>query len=200
MLDYKTLLALLGILLGTSSYIAYILSIYRHGVRPHAFSWLVWGLLMGISFTIQFTQHAGAGSWLMGLGACACLLIFSLALIKGNRAFGRFDWACLFLALMGIVLWITTNKPVTAAVMITIADAVGYAPTFKKGFRLPREENIAPYTVGIVTTLLSIFALSNYSVATWLYPASLAVTNTAFISMILLRRRQLPLTTIRTAR
>jgi hypothetical protein len=199
-MDYKILLALLGVLIGTGGYIIYIFGVFRRGVRPHAFSWLVWGTLMGIGFAVQFAEHAGAGSWPMGLGAGACLLIFVLALIKGNRAFTVFDWTCLALALLGIVLWVVTDSPVTAAILITVADAIGYAPTFKKGYRLPREENLAPYSIGIMTTVLSIFALTNYSLATWLYPASLAVTNTAFISMLLLRRKRLPLTAARTVR
>ncbi len=200
MTDYKILLALLGVLIGTCSYIIYIFSVFRRGVRPHAFSWLVWGTLMGIGFAVQYTERAGAGSWPMGLGAGACLLIFVLALIKGNRVFTPFDWGCLVLALLGIILWVVTNNPVTAAALITVTDAIAFAPTFKKGFRLPREENLAPFAVGIMTTVLSIVALSNYSLATWLYPASLAITNTAFISMILLRRARLPLTAARTAR
>lgn len=189
--DWKIVLAVLAVLLGISGYARYIWGIFRRGVKPHAFSWLVWGTLTGVAFAIQFTQHAGPGSWSMGLGAVACLVIFGFALGKGNRQFSHLDWVCLGLAILAIALWAKTQQPLVAAILVTGADALGYIPTFRKGFKKPTEENLTPMTMGIIIPILSIPALENFALANWLYPASLIISNSTFVSMILLRRRKL---------
>jgi len=40
--------------------------------------------------------------------------------------------------------------------------------------------------------VLAIIALENYSLVTWLYPASLVFTNLFFVIMLVVRRRQIP--------
>lgn len=178
----STLIAIFG-------YALYARSVLRDRTRPHAISWFLWGVISVITFAVQFTEGAGAGSWATAVGGAGCLFVFVLALSKGTRRFNRFDWACLALALVGIGLWLITDIPLTAAIMVTLADAIAYIPTYVKGFRLPFEEHLAPYIIGAIIPLLAIPAIERYVVANWLSPASLIVTNAAFVTMILLRRR-----------
>lgn len=170
-------------------YLLYMRSVFQGKSRPHAFSWFLWGVISVITFAVQFAEGAGAGSWVTAAGGIGCLSVFALALSKGTRRFSRFDWICLTLALMGVGLWVSTDVPLTAAVMVTIADAIAYVPTYAKGFRLPFEEHLAPFVIGAIIPLLAIPAIERYVLANWLSPVSLVITNAAFVAMILLRRR-----------
>lgn len=180
-------------------YILYARSVLQGRSRPHVFSWFVWGIISGITFAVQFAERAGAGSWVTAVGGVGCLLVFGLALRKGIRKFSRIDWTCLTLALLGVGLWVVTDVPLTAAIMVTLADAIAYVPTYIKGFRLPFEEHLAPYIIGAIIPLLAIPAIERYVLANWLSPASLIITNAAFVTMILLRRRTTATQTARPA-
>lgn len=187
----KELLGLIATAIAIVGFILYIRSVFHGKTKPHAFTWLVWAVLSGIAFAVQFVERAGPGSWATLVGTIGCLAILILALWKGTRQFTAFDWVCLFLALLGIALWVTTKVALTAAILVTLADAIGYIPTYIKGFAKPFEEHIALYAIGIIIPLFSIPAIEHFVLANWLYPASLIVTNVGFVTMILIRRRAL---------
>ncbi|MBI4092505.1 MAG: hypothetical protein HY420_01125 [Candidatus Kerfeldbacteria bacterium] len=170
-------------------YILYARSVLRGRSMPHVFSWLIWGLISGIAFAVQVAERAGPGAWSTAVGAVGCLLVFTLGLRRGSRSFSKFDWTCLTLSLLAVGLWIATDIPLTAAILVTIADAIAYVPTYRKGFRLPFEEHLAPYLIGAIIPLLAIPAIERYVVANWLSPASLIITNAAFVTMVLVRRQ-----------
>lgn len=171
-------------------YILYSRSVLRGRSKPHVFSWLIWGLISSIAFAVQVTERAGPGAWSTAAGAIGCLAVFALGFQRGSRTFSRFDWMCLLLSLLAVGLWIATNVPLTAAILVTVADAIAYVPTYRKGFRLPFEEHMAPYVIGAIIPLLAIPAIERYVLANWLSPASLVITNAAFVAMILIRRRR----------
>ncbi len=176
-------------------YVLYAQSVLRDRSKPHIFSWFIWGLISGIAFAVQVAERAGPGAWSTAVGAVGCLLVFALGLRHGSRTFSRFDWVCLVLSLLAVGLWVITDVPLTAAILVTMADAIAYVPTYRKGFRLPFEEHMAPYIIGAIIPMLAIPAIERYVVANWLSPASLVITNAAFVAMILLRRRRFQGTT-----
>jgi len=161
-----TVLALVG-------YVPYFRDIFRGKTKPHAFSWLIWGVLTAIGYAGQVSDGAGAGAWVTGLTAAVCFFIFALAVFRGEKNITRGDWLCLIFSLSAIPLWIFTNSPFWSVILITVIDIVGFLPTFRKSYFKPHEETAVTYTLSSVKFGLSILALQNYSVITVLYPASL---------------------------
>ncbi|MFH0829503.1 MAG: hypothetical protein V1907_05035 [Candidatus Kerfeldbacteria bacterium] len=194
-LEIKTILGALAALLIIVSYFPYVTSVVSGRTRPHAFSWFVWALLSGIAFFAMVSSGAGTGSWETGVSALGCLIIFFLAITRGDRRFSSFDWTSLGLALLAIVLWRITHAPITAAILVTLGDALGFLPTYHKGFVRPHEEHLAPFAFGTSASGIAFFALQSYSPAAWLYPASLVITNGAFVLLLLVRRKRIPQTT-----
>lgn len=189
-LDEKMRLAL-GIgatLIALYSYVPYFCDIFRGKTKPHAFSWLVWGLLMVIGFAGQVSDGAGPGAWVIGFSACACLTIFVLALRHGEKNITRSDWWCLWISLTAIPLWMLTSTPLWSMLLITIIDFVGFAPTFRKSYHKPFEETVVVYTLGAIKHSMGIAALERFSLITLLYPLSLVLTNAGLAAMIMFRR------------
>lgn len=190
MLEYKILLGYLGIILGLIGYAPYFRNILSGSTKPHAFSWLIWSILETIVFAVQIVEHAGAASWTAATTAIICFSVFLLALYKGKRTFDRLDWITLILACVAIALWRITHDPLAALVLVIVADMLGYVPTFRKSFHAPHEETAFTYGIASIRNAMSLFALSSFTVASWLFPAYVAVITTTFVIFLLVRRRQ----------
>lgn len=186
--DLKSILGAASAILLLFGYVPYIRSVAVGRTKPHAFSWLIWGLLAAIGFAAQVVKGAGAGSWMTGFEILMYFTVFALALIKGVRRFDSLDWYTLGLAFLAIALWTITNQPLFAAVLVTLGDAIGFVPTFRKGYAKPHEEHLGPYVFGTIASVCAVLAISEYSATTWLYPFSLILTNGAFTALLLFRR------------
>ncbi|MDP3741171.1 MAG: hypothetical protein Q8R08_02470 [bacterium] len=193
MVDLKTALGYLATIISFGSYIPYFRSIFAGKTKPHAFSWFVWGLLTAIAFAAQVSEKAGAGSWVTASTAVACFAVFFVALWKGYRDFVKLDWFALFSALVAIILWALTKNPLLSIILVTVADALGFLPTFRKGYYHPHEETMTLYSFSTLKYAIGIFALESLIFTTWLFPASLVLTNGLFVLMILHRRSKISL-------
>jgi hypothetical protein len=185
----KVALGIIATLIGLISYLPYITDTVAGRTKPHAFSWLIWAILTAIGFAAQVADKAGPGSWITGITAAACFLIFGLGVKYGERNITRFDWGCLIFSLAAIPIWIATATPVYAVILITIIDTVGFLPTYRKAWHKPSEETLVTWIVSTIKFFISLFALNNYSLVTVLYPASLVLMNGLFVVMVLWRKR-----------
>jgi hypothetical protein len=151
----------------------------------------VWGVLTGIAFVAQVTSKGGFGTWVTGFTAFICVLIFLLALWRGTKDFPLTDWLALAGAGLALLLWLITNGPLAAVILITLIDMIGFIPTFRKSYSKPSEETLFTYMLSGLKFILGILALQHFSTVTILYPASLVLTNGIFVLMVTARRRQL---------
>lgn len=191
MQTYRIIAGVIAVLVAMTGYSFYLRDIFRNNTKPHAFSWLLWGIMEIIAFAAQVVKHGGPGAWVTGASSIITLFIFTLALTKGTRDFTRFDWIALFASLGGILLWWLTKDPTLSVILIATADAIAFTPTFRKGFNKPFEETLVEYSLSMVKHLIGISALQSFSIATWFYPASLVLSNGSFVSMMLIRRKHL---------
>lgn len=173
-----------------AGYSIYLRDIFRGKTKPHAFSWLVWSIMEAIAFTAQVVKHGGAGAWVTGASAAISFFIFLLALAKGKKDFPWFDWIALAISLIAVFLWWLTKEPTMSVILVVIVDAAAFIPTFRKGYHKPFEETITEYELSTFKHLLGILALQAYSISTWLYPASLVMTNSLFVLLLIVRRKQ----------
>ncbi|MFH1158190.1 MAG: hypothetical protein V1721_04820 [Pseudomonadota bacterium] len=169
----------------------YLNTIFRGRTRPHAFSWLIWGVISSIGFTAQVTEGAGAGSWSVGFGSFLCYVIFVIALFKGERYIRRGDWIILGVALSAIPLWVMTKTPVWSVALVCMIDTLGYFPTLRKSWDKPHEETAVTYALSSLCSLFALLAVEHYTVSTWLYPAVLILSNGFTGAFLMLRRRMI---------
>lgn len=188
-MDFKAVVGFTAIVIGFIGYVPYFQNIFNGKTKPHAFSWLIWGILTAIAFFGQIEGNAGPGAWVTGFSAAICLVIFLIALIKGSKDFPLVDWLALAGSALALLLWYLTNSPLAAVILITIIDALGFIPTFRKSFYRPNEETTFTFSMSALKFSLGIIALNEYSIITVLYPLSLVITNIVFVSMVLTRRK-----------
>lgn len=188
MIDFKLILGGMAVLAGVIQYAVYIKDVLGGKTRPHAFSWFVWGLPCGVIFVAQFLSGGGAGTWATAMTAVLCTMIFVLSLFYGEKNITKLDWISLFVALFSILLWIIVKDPLGSVILITIIDVVGFAPTIRKSIQKPNEETLNTYVFGGLKWILALFAMSNFSLAIWLYPVAMVAANWSFVGMLVVRR------------
>lgn len=139
---------------------------------------------MAIGAAGQYAGDAGPGAWATMVSAASCALITLLALRQGDKDITASDIRILIAALIAIPLWIITDNPLTAIIIVTIVDLMGYVPTLRKSYANPKEEMPMHYIITNVKHIFSFFAMHAYSLTTLLYPAALFVANTILVIAI----------------
>jgi hypothetical protein len=188
--DYKPALGTIAVIITVVSYVPYFRNLLSGKTKPHAFSWLVWGVLNAIAFAGQIHDNGGPGAWSVGLSAVVMFVIFGISLQRGEKDIRPFDWFCLGGASFALTPWLLTNDPLLSVILITIIDALGFLPTVRKSFNKPHQETLTTFVLSTFKYLLVVLALQNYTVVTMLFPFAVFVMNALFVVMLLVRRRQ----------
>lgn len=191
MFDYKIAFAVIAILLTTVGYIPYLWGIVKGSNKPHIFTWIIWVIVAAIAFFAQLSEHAGPGTWVTGFIGLMCALVSVLAFKSGAKNVARSDIIMFIGALAAIPVWVLTNDPLWSVIIVTIINSMAFYPTFRKTWARPHEEHITVYALNVPRQILTIAALTQYSVTTVLYPASIIVMCILFVGTILYRRHML---------
>ena len=85
------------------------------------------------------------------------------------------------------VVYLFTRQSNVAA---TLVDALGYGPTFVRGWSQPKKDSVASFALNGVKFVPSLMAMDPLSFATSFYPATLLVLNAAVAIMLVMRRRR----------
>lgn len=179
-----------AVAVATIGYVPYFRDVLQGRTKPHAISWLLWGLLAGIAFLGQVSGNAGSGAWVTGFTAVMSLVVFFLSLFKGTRDVVLADWLSLAGAGIALALWYVTSDPLLSVAISTVINALAFFPTFRKSWRRPREETVVMYFLSGLKFVLALLSLQTVSLLTTLFPLSLVLMNWLFVAMLLLQRRR----------
>jgi hypothetical protein len=189
---YKELLAAAAIVLTFVMFVPYIRSIRAGQTKPHAFSWIVWGLATFVVFLAQLADRGGSGAWPIGVSGLITAYIAVLAYRgRSDTSITKVDWVFLAIALAALPCWLLTSNPLVAVVLLTGMDLAGFVPTFRVAFLNPHQEHVGFYSLGALRNALAISALEHYSLTTVLFPAAVGIACVLFVAMIGYRRGQL---------
>ena len=189
-LSCKELLSAVAIVLTFAAFVPYFHAIIRGVTKPHVFSWVIWGSTTFMVFLAQIEDGAGVGAWPIGVSGIITIFIAILAYMKrSDITTTRVDWVFFISALLSLPLWYLTSDPLWAVVILTIIDALGFVPTFRKVHRFPHSESLLFFALFAARNLIVMMALDNYSVTTVLFPVVIAVMCLLLIAMALHRRR-----------
>ncbi len=189
----KELFGALAVILTFVAYIPYYYGIIRGKIRPHIYSWTLWGLTTVLIVAMQLRGRAGAAAWVTVAAGLLSFGVVLLALLKRGKLYiKKSDTFIVLVWLLAIGFWYITSQPVLSMYIIVAADMLAFYPTVRKSWRLPRSEALSLYMINALRYCLAVLAIENYSVTTTLWPAAWVVANSAFSIFLIVRRRQLP--------
>ena len=189
---FKEILGLVAVAMTFIAFLPYIRSIMQGKTKPHVFSWVIWGLTTFVIFLAQLSDGGGAGAWAIGVSGLITMYVAILAYQKhADTLITKVDWVFFIAALAAIPLWIITEDPLWTVIILTMIDVFGFAPTFRKSFYHPFDEQLGFYVLMASRNVVVVLALEYYSVITALFPALTGLLAFVFILMVMIRRKQM---------
>ena len=189
-MPYKEILSFIAIVLTLAAYIPYIRAIFSGAIKPHVFSWIIWGVTTLLAFLAQLEANGGVGAWPIGVSGSITIFIACLAYLKrADVTITKSDWLFFVAAMSSLPLWYLTSDPLWAVVMLTTVDVLGFGPTIRKAYHFPFSEPLLFFGLFAVRNLLVMMAFENYSMTTLLFPAVIATVCVLLMMMIAYRRR-----------
>ncbi|MEM7494532.1 MAG: hypothetical protein AAF296_14220, partial [Pseudomonadota bacterium] len=185
----KQLLGVIALVLTFVAFYPYIRDILRDKIKPHVFSWGIWGVGTLIVSVAQWLDGGGAGAWVIGISGLITCSVAVLSWVKAtDTSIVAMDWVFLILASSALPLWFFTESALSAVIILTIVDLLGFGPSVRKAYSLPHEENASFFAIGALRNVFVVLALENYSWTTALFPAAIGIACAIFVALILMRR------------
>ncbi len=189
--DYRAILWIITVIIGIYAYYPYITDILKWETKPHIFSWIVFFIMDLVAFFIQYWDNAWPGSWGILTTWVGAFIVVLLSTRYWEKSITNTDIVAFILALGAIVFYVILKNPLYSQFMVFAILLLAMYPTARKTYHKPHQENLSVYTVAILRSILSIFAVINLSFLTIGLPAFIIFLNTLFISMSLIRKKQL---------
>jgi len=190
-MSYKEILSAVAIALTFVAFYPYVRGIVRGTIKPHVFSWVIWGITIFMVFLAQLEARGGVGAWPIGVSGVITILIALLAYVKrADVAITKTDWLFFIAAISSLPLWYFTSDPMWAVVVLTAVDLLGFGPTVRKVNANPHSESLPFFALFAVRNSFVVMALENYSITTVLFPAALAAACVLLMAFIMYRRHE----------
>lgn len=190
-----------GILLLLAA-IPYYVDIFRGRTKPSRAAYLIW-LVIGIVTLVSYVASgASATSWIFLASVINTVIIFCLSFKYGMGGLNKLDLVCISVAVIAILLWVTTKNPVTALYTSLIAGVLGYIPVIKKAYLYPNTENTLSWGIGSTSSILNLFALTSLRPAIAIAPIVIVILDVLIAGLLIfprtrpaMKRAKLPRTT-----
>lgn len=141
--------------------VPYVVSILRGHTKPERTSYLIWLIVDVVGILTYISAGATTTIWTGAVFCLTALLIFVLSIKYGVGGFSKFDVGCFLLALVGVGIWVVSKDAILALYFITFVNFIGYLPTIKKVYFLPKTENTLSWTLAACASTLNLFALTS---------------------------------------
>lgn len=129
---------------------------------------------------------------MMGATTLSCSVTALLSIKFGEKNRTKSDKIALFASLFAILPWLMTKDPLLSVIMVSLIDGVAMIPTIRKSWNKPYQENIPTYWIANLKNVISLIALTNFTVTTSLYLISIFLVNSTLIGICIYRRRMIP--------
>ena len=161
-----------------------LVNCYSSKTKPYLFSWFVWGCVAALAFALQVSDNAGLWSFVTLATALICFVIILFGLKDGKKDIVKVNFICLILASVSIILCLVIKQAILSAIIVCSIDIFGFIPTIRKSWDKPHEETAFTYGLNSFRHILSILALTNYTIITLLYPMVSKYNDTESVSFL----------------
>lgn len=172
-------------LLRISGGLAYLTATLRGKAKPNPASWLLWGIMPMITFFAGLSAGVGIEMVITLASGLSPLLVFCATIYKNPRSLKLrgFNLVCVVIAIIGIVLWPTTENPEVAIGMLLLADLFSSLPTILKARKKPSTEFSPTYLMSAASMIIALLTITEWRFAAVAYPIYALVANLLIFSL-----------------
>lgn len=182
-----------GVFITELANISYFIDTIKGKIKPNRVSYFLWALAPLIAFSSQIRQGVGLQSLSTFIVGFNCTIIF-LATFVNKKSYWKltvFDFACGFLSLAGLILWMVTKIGNMAIIFGILADGLACLPTIRKAYLDHKSENVWPYVATLITSIITLLTIKTWSFANSSFSIYLLVINLVIIPLIAFDFRKL---------
>lgn len=184
------ILAYCWIIVTIIGYILYIRSIIRKETKPHAFSWIIRGIMTGTWFFAQRTETDSLGIWILGISFIVTMGIGIYSWFAYKHIIKKTDRRYFAAAIAWLIIRYITKTPFWSVIIISITDFLAFLPTFRKIYDDPYSEYLPLYALASLKFIFALISIGTFTIVGWLYPLYLIFANGWFVIFGLIRRLQ----------
>ncbi len=180
---------LTGVLAGIfsfSAFILYYISILRGKTIPNRATWLILTIVGIIIASSYYSVGARETIWVAVSYVLGPFITFLLSIKYGEGGWNNFDKHCLIISGVSIIIWLLSGSAIITLLINIFIDFLGILPTLKKSYLRPYSEELTPWTVTFIASLLNIVAIREWIFSIYIYPIYMLVFNTLIMLLILL--------------
>lgn len=180
--------ALIGGIAGALAFLQlfpYLISIVRGHTKPERTTFAIWSLVNIIIVSSYVAVGAQTTIWVSMVYAVSSVFIFGLSFKYGVGGFNKFDVVCLVLAVVGVIIWISTANPLIALYFSIFVKAIGLMPTLRKVYYRPDTENTVAWVMCASASALNMFALVSFAPSIAILPIYSLIGDGAVALMVL---------------
>ncbi|MDO8603938.1 MAG: hypothetical protein Q7K40_00795 [bacterium] len=174
-------------ILGFIPFILLIISMRKGITKPNLAGWVLYTVAMVMIVASSIALNAWQAVWLAMAYVVGQSLVIAVSFKTGYFSFSRFDYWCLSISFLSLILWIYTNNPLYALVLNVIVDGLGTFAISRKLYLHPGTEDTTAWVVGFLVALLNVFAVASFDISNALYPIYIVLA-CALIAGLSLRR------------
>lgn len=175
-------------ILGFIPYIYFVISVRKEKTKISLAGWFLYTVAMTMIVASSIALGAWQAVWLAIAHVIGQITVIVFSLKKGYFAFSKFDYFCLFLSFLGLILWIYTKNPIYALVLNIFVDALGTLAVAKKTWSYPETEDTKAWTIALSIAILNCFAIASFNISNALYPIYLAFAEALIVGLTLRRK------------
>jgi hypothetical protein len=186
----KQILGLLTVVIAFIGYAPYVRDTIIGKTKPHVFSWFLWSLVWFVTFGLQWSKGAEAGSYANFAIGLICFVVFILSFKNGIKNIKTVDVISLILAILAIILWLGINQPVWSIILLIITDIFSSLPTYIKSWSKPQEETLLTWIFNAIRQTIVLLSISKLNFVTVAFPLYVLINNTLFFTLLIVRRKR----------
>lgn len=187
----KQVFLILSVLIACIRQIVGIFAMIKGNFKPQRmtrFLLFLVSLLLIVTLFAQKDRNAIYVILAIGIGN---LIIFLLSLRTGVGGTSRFDLLVLLMVIITLIIWKTTNNHILGLCMAIVANFIAFWPTIIKAWHLPGTEEWVFYALYVLSSLLAILSISNFTFGKLALPVFVVFMNGTLVLIIVFRKKYL---------
>jgi hypothetical protein len=187
-MHYELLFATIAGVLGIAGVVPYVRDILLRKTKPERAMWWIYTALFALLFYAQLSAGAHDLLIVTAIYVLSSAVIATLSLRYGYGSFHARDGVSLGIAAIGLVMWLWTNNPLLAILMVIIVDFAGFWLTLVKTWHAPHSETLISWELTLIATVFSAFSGGSWKVSIIIYPIYAIAADALLVWLIIYRR------------